>query len=411
MRPGASLGILCRNGKTGSGDTVREPIQTADAGAGFVRAGQGQASADQVTLVPGIEVALLSLDLPGRLRGQAREQVARRQLADRMGLSEEDTAMRPFARPGEADRWTGVFLMARERLDAWRGLAGRAVLPDYLALPTAEDVWTVAHDPETASVQVRLGPGDGFSAAPAVTLALLERALAETPPPAAILRLGAPSEALDAWLRDTAIPVTQSGEEIAALGLPAPQTLAHGELLCDLRNDPLAARARLARQVLPWRWPLLLAGLAVLLWSAAQLIAIDRLDTRREAVATATRDLVREHFVPTGPILDIRVQVSRALAERRSAATGDETGDDPIALAGRVAEVIARSEAQPEEISYTRAGGLTLVLRLPDFAAAERIATLLDEAGIAATVTESRARENAAGVRSTFQIGDAGARP
>ena len=56
-----------------------------------------------VVLVPGAEVPLLALDLPERLRGPAREDVARRQLRDRIGLDAARIEMRPFSPPGGGD--------------------------------------------------------------------------------------------------------------------------------------------------------------------------------------------------------------------------------------------------------------------------------------------------------------------
>ncbi len=93
-----------------------------------------------VALVPGALVPLLTLDLPDRLRGQVREQVARRQVRDQLG-TQSTVEMRPFQLPGTAADWTRALVADADHLAGWRGAAGagcRAVLPDYLALPAAE---------------------------------------------------------------------------------------------------------------------------------------------------------------------------------------------------------------------------------------------------------------------------------
>ena len=117
-----------------------------------VHAGQeGTAGGPHVLLVPGAEVPSLTLDLPGKLRGQAREDVARRQLRDRFGIEDtgkdRGTEMRPLRAGGGADRFTRVLVADGARLDHWRSAAMdgcRDVLPDYLALPAARGLWPLA---------------------------------------------------------------------------------------------------------------------------------------------------------------------------------------------------------------------------------------------------------------------------
>ena len=65
---------------------MRHSAQQPDMVHMFVRAGEAEATNRQVTLVSGSDVPLVQLDLPPRLRGQAREQVALRQLSDKLGL-------------------------------------------------------------------------------------------------------------------------------------------------------------------------------------------------------------------------------------------------------------------------------------------------------------------------------------
>lgn len=391
---------------------MKTVVPKSEAQPSFVRLADSAPEARQIVLVPGHECPLITLDLPDGVRGQAREQVARRQLSDRLGLNVSDVEMRPFAptasrkRGKTAEIWNRVLIADRERVTGWKTVTCRAVLPDYLSLPTADALWSVARDTVegTEILMVRLGPEDGFSAAQEIALALLERALIQGPAPKAILYQGQALPALEALAATRHIPLTDSPAALAEHDIPLPGVLSHGELSCDLRRDPMAARARLEAQVLPWRWPLLAGTLAAALWSAAQMVAIDRIETQTARIQAETQALVETHFVTTGPVLDIRVQVSRILAGLRAAASPRETTGDPLELIGRTADVLAREQADPEIILYRIEDGLDLVLRLPDFAAAERVTARLSAAGLQATLEESSVSDSQSGVRTEIHI-------
>ncbi|WP_323783826.1 type II secretion system protein GspL [Thalassovita sp.] len=378
-----------------------------DTNADFIRLGSGTPGARQVALVPGVELPLFTLDLPKGLRGQAREQVALRQLADRVGLREGTVEMRPFMAGAKPDNWTRVLISDPDRMAQWRAVQCRAVLPDYLSLPSADGVWTVQGEmvDGTELIMVRLGPPDGFSAVPDIALRLLRQAL-NGPKPRAILQLGDPLPGLADLAAEHAVPLVDKVEDIGGIGLPLPQVLAHDELSCDLRNDPMAARARLARQVLPWRWPLLIGAVAAALWAAAQIVAIERIEARIAGITAQTETLIRQNFVKSGPILDVRTQVSRALAEARRAAQSEGGETDPLDLTRRAAEVVAAARAEPETIRFTPGEGLSLILRLADFAAAEQITAALIAEGMDATLVESRVSDGNSGVRTEIRIAD-----
>lgn len=384
---------------------MTKTARISDSPTQFVRLGAAAPEAGQVALVPGHEIPLIALDLPKGLRGQAREQVARRQLSDRMGL-QDDVEMRPFAPGKTRDGWNRVLIASRARVASWKDLTCRAVLPDYLSLPTADGLWTIATDQigEAELIMVRLGPEDGFSAAPEIATAMLERTLATGPRPRAILNEGPALPALKAMAHAHDVPVVDTAEGLSQHGIDLPRVLGHGEITCDLRNDPLAARARLARRVLPWRWPLLAGALAAGLWGATQMLAIDRIEAQTAAVTAQTRALVQSHFVTSGPVLDMRVQVSRALSELRAATQTTDTGTDPLELAAAVADVLAREQAPPEMFSYRAGDGLLVVLRLPDFAAGERITASLKAERLRASLEESRVNDTRAGVRTEIRI-------
>ena len=395
-----------------------------------------EAVVEAVVTVPGSQVPLLPLDLPKGLREQAREQVARRQLADRTGLPQDSLSLRPFLPRGgrqNPDSWTRVMVADQVYLQTLAGISCRAVLPDYLTLPTSAGLWSLRLEPETQNpeadtpeagdpnvptqMMVRLGPEDGFGAQSPIALALLRQAL-QTPdpqisPPRAILlqqpdQPGPAGKALQAEIETLAaehdIPLITQPEAAPALGLARPAVFAHGELDCDLRHNPMAARARLAAAVLPWRWPLLALALAASLWAAAQLIQLDQLQTERRTAEASAQALVKTHFIPAAPVLDARLQVSRALEDLRRAKGAAGSLHNPLELTARVAQVLAAADLRPDLLSYHSDSGLLLVLRLADFAAADRLATALQAADLSANLVESQVSEDSQGVRAEFVI-------
>lgn len=371
----------------------------------FMRLGQGTPTARQIVLVSGVEVPLFRLDLPTGLRGQAREKVARRQLTDRFGLSDKDIEMRPYLGAGTSDRWTQVLITSPQQNQSWQDLPCRAVLPDYLSLPTAPDLWVLSLDalPQGPTLLARLGPEDGFSATPDLIMPLLETALKQAKPKA-ILCLTPPLPQLQTWAAQQGIDLLTEASALSERSIASPQIFAHGELAGDLRKNPMAARALLSRQILPWRWPLLFGLMAAGLWGANEFIASQRNVTLTAAIQQDSAQLVQQHFVPTGPILDVRVQVSRALNELRLAASETASGPDPVELMWQVSDVVARSTAVPEKLSYRQGDGINLVIKLADFAAADQLALALQQAQLTAELRDSRASEGESGVRVEFQI-------
>lgn len=363
-------------------------------------------AAHQIMLVPGRDVPALTLDLPKGLRGQNREQVARRQLRDQVGIGGQTAEIRPFQTKTSGENWSRVLVADRALVDAWRARAGapcRAVLPDYLALPTAPALWSIAATPQ--GVAVRLGPDDGFGAPIDTGLALLDRALRDADPaPKALLRIGPAQRQFEALFEARGLAVITDDTQASALGLATPQVLGHGETQMDLRLDPQMARAVFARRVLPWRWPLILGGIAAGLWAASQLVMIDRIKTETSEISANTTTLVQTHFVKTGPVLDARIQVSQALARLQAEGGGPVTRTDPMQLFNQAAKVIASQKAETRAAIYTGDETLALVLHVTDFAAAEQLAATLSKADLDVTVIDTRVSEQASTVRTELRI-------
>lgn len=368
----------------------------------FVRLGaNGRPETDpagRILLLPGVDLPLVPVDLPRGLRGQARDQVAWRYLRDQMGLDHSQVEMRPLtlsAAGRKPDTWDRVLMVDASRMRQWRqtGAAARAILPDYLALPAAPDLWVVC-TPETSSdmgVQARFDLTDGFSCDADMAPLMLTRALEDLPPPRALLHLGTSAPWLDTLMEKHEIALVRDPGALAPLGVTPPQVLGHGELACDLRTDPRAARDRLRRRVLPWRWPALAAMLAAALWTVDQSLQIRHLEQGTAQIHSEITQITRDYFVPNGPILDVRAQVSRSLAAAQADARANARQVSPLVLFGQVADVIRATGAQPELASYTATEGLEMELRLDDFAAVDRLVAALAAAGITTDLRDARA--------------------
>ncbi|SFL05127.1 type II secretion system protein GspL [Shimia haliotis] len=355
---------------------------------------------DGVALVPGELIPVLPVDLPSSLRGSTREQVARRQLADSAGLDTNTAEIRPFFLGGADSSWSHALVADRDQIAQWIASAppNCTVLPDYLALPTTEGVWTLQADPDADRVLVRLGPQDGFAADAQLTQLMLERDLSEGLPPKSVLWIGPKIESIKALFEGSDISTTETAAEVGA------KVFGHGERALDLRRDPFATRARLRRSVLPWRWPALVAMIATGLWAASLMISVEALETERRAVQLQTMNTVRTQFVPAGPVLDIRAQVTRALSDARKAALTSDEGLPPLALFGESVDLITGPGITPERAEYRDEDGLRLLLEVSDFATGEALVTALQGAGLTVDVLRSEAVSDRAGVTLELRL-------
>lgn len=373
--------------------------------------GRSRVGARKVVLVPGDLVPILTLDLPAKLRGAVRETVARRQLGDLLGTTSSDTQMHPFFITGAEAEWRRALVVDTDLVAHWRRQVdprARAVLPDYLALPTSPLLWTLSGTAST--VLARLGPEDGFSAAPDLALKQLEQSLKDTgvPTPKAVLRLGAPLPEIETLLAQADIPVVTDPAALAALDITPPKILGYGELACDLRKDPQAARARLDQALRPLRAPLLFGALAAGLWAGSAVVTTRAMQDQTREVQTRTTAVVRADLVPQGPILDVRRQVSQALLARQPAPVETAeipTAMDPLTLLSRTAQVLAAQAAVPVVVDMSdQNAGLRLELTQASFDAVEALQAAMATAGLQIILQEARLLEEQALVRAVFLV-------
>ncbi|MCW1931664.1 type II secretion system protein L [Pararhodobacter zhoushanensis] len=339
-----------------------------------------------IALVPGADAPLITLSLPAALKGAAREDVARRQAQDRLGAGLE---VRP-ARLAGADDWTRVAVAERAAVLRWRAALGsaaprcRGLVPDYLALPTAPGLWSVQADRD--GVTARLGVGDGFSAEHPLALRMLTLALSEaratSAAPGAVLLTGEAGAAY-ATLFDGVTLARAAGDLPAAM---KPVVLENSEESVDFARDPRADAVGVEARLRRLMWPAVLVLLGALGWAGAQALAIRNDRALAVAVQAETLAAVRRDVLPSGPILDLQVQVTREIERRRAATAPVAAPTGPLDLLRAAAPVLAGGEVQSVSLGID---GLSAALRVPDFRALDALAGALAEVGVTARTTRS----------------------
>jgi len=356
----------------------------------FWRLGEGASpSGAHVALVPGALVPMLPLALPDKLRGIARQRVAERQLVEQLSTPAGGFEMQPYT-PKGAKQFNRVLVADAAQAGGWRkGLRPgcQALLPDYLALPAAADVWVI----EVAGdvVRARLGAEDGFSAEVDLALALL----ADVAPPKAVLRLGGEDEVLDGWLDGLGVPVLDDASALKKQGF-SPLKWAESIAGVDLKDPPSAVYDRLRAKIMRWRVAVVCGALALVVWLGMVV------QQTQEFQADAARDqavmtgLVREHFVPTGPILDVRAQVASVLA--RVATPVDVAGDalPPLTQFQLAAPVLTADSLRLMAAAYRGDTGLVTTVEAADFASLDRLIADLQAAEFMVEQLESRAQQS-----------------
>ena len=380
----------------------------------LARPGMSAPRSPHVVSVPGSELSVFPLDMPAGLRGAARERVALRQISAELGQDIARLRIWPLASPGEAGAWSHVLIADRDLCDEWRRACGPAcvaLLPDFLVLPWAEGLWSFAESNDGQWV-VRTGAVAGLSAEPEIARAMLDAALRSGTEPKAIYVPGGALDELKSLTGDRDIKVFDRADDVQKATGTMPRAFAHGELRFDLRIDPQAARDRLRRSVLPWRWPIFAGALTFGLWCALIVVQTAQITAQDRQWRAETTRLVREFFVPSGPLIDIRLQVARALDQLRAASAGQGERRDPLDVMNWVFPVLDHEDVAMELLQLSNEGaqdGVLAILGLPDFAALDRTGTRADLAGLDMRVISSGIAEDGEGIvaQVLFQPSDA----
>lgn len=376
----------------------------------FWQLGHGAPPSGNFTaLVPGAQVPLMSVTLPGGLPAQARLDVARRQICDRLGRNASDLDIRPFAPPPRTG-FAKISVTTPQEITQWRaalgGVSGRCVglLPDYFALPAHPDIWVIEQSSET--IRARLGTADGFTAEPALAQEMLRLALqVEGARPQKVLLCGAPDPARDALF--DGIPIAR---DLAGLGDGfIPRYLAHDERSLDLLHAAQSAPAGMARQLRRALVPLGLCLLGAGAWSTALHLETQRNETLATDLRRETRVAAQRDLLGSVPIIDLRAQVTRAMTQAQDEAQALSTQgqtDAPLDLIARAADVLT-GRGSVEMLSFApRSQGVSFDLQLPSFAALDDAQTALVAAGLVVEVTRSAAQDG--GVSAQINVSGGG---
>lgn len=360
-----------------------------------------------VALVSGADAPLIAVGLPASLKGIAREDVARRQALDRLGGTAATLDIRP-ASGGGGDAWSRVVVAERAQVLRWRTALGpaanrcRALIPDYAALATAPGLWSFEHADGT--VRARLGPEDGFTAEPKLAERLIVQALhhasANNALPRAILWIGPRIAALDARL-DGFNLVTRA-EDLP--DLVRPQVMAHGEASLDFARDPRADAEAIETRLRRMIWPAALLVLGALGWAGATAVSISQDQDAALALEGQITTAARRDLLGNAPILDLRVQVMRAIEARRGGAQVGEGGVTGLALLRDVSQSMVATDAQVLSVALGQAfDGVVLDIVVADFRALDTVLAAITSGGLSASVTRSGINPGG-GVAATLSV-------
>ncbi|KMW59439.1 General secretion pathway protein L [Candidatus Rhodobacter oscarellae] len=363
------------------------------------RLGAGQAPGGAyVGLLPGTLSPILPVELPAKLSGGAREQVAGRQVSDMVSLPAGSFEIHPL-QPKGAKTWNRVLFMARDDIAAWRQKATKgcqAILPDFFALPSAPGLWAIEVEGDT--LRARLAADDGFTAEADLAIAQLQA----TDAPKGVLRLGDPNTAVDAYLAGLGVPIHTDPAALKKAGL-APLRWADVTAGLNLLTPPSAAPQRIQAGLRRWRLGALAAASAAALWLGMLYLQTQTAQQEAAQNRDLTLAMVRQHFVPDGPILDVRAQVGAVLASAVEPEVIEVQGLPALTQFQIAAEVLTRDTAQVALVTYRPETGLETTIETPDFAALDALVLDLQGADFLVEQLDSRA-EQSGGVSARLRL-------
>jgi general secretion pathway protein L len=358
-----------------------------------------------IGLIDGALTPLLSFALPNGLKGHARRDVALRQLRDQIGVSAQGVEIQPVQTTAK-DVWTHAVvkdkIVAAMIADAQLhdSASCAAVLPDFMALPAADEIWTI--DVDESSSRVRIGVVDGFSGENDFTLLLLEKALLNQKP-AGVLRTGIANAEIDTFLAEIGVPVVSDGAVLREHDLPMPRVFAHNELALDLRVNAQAELADTAQNIRALIWPVFMAATALGVWLISMSINTQAARDQALNLRKDTLQTVRENFVPSGPILDVQRQVTQAIttANEEASGVGENT---PFKILRQAGVALNEFPNVLKSVSFSQAEGLIMRLSLADFKTLDQVVDAMKAVDLNVRVGSSDASgENQ--VRATVYVG------
>ena len=361
-----------------------------------------------VMLVPGEHAIVLEFEMPARVRRGAADRIAFHAVQDLVG---DDMADIHFVRlprdRGAAASKGRAIVVNRACMEAWRSRAREGdvrlagILPDYLALPWTPGCWTMGVEP--GRLRLRLDRLDGFAAEPALGMAILESRLDDAPSPPDRIRLLSGNGAAADTLADVLARLGEAKIPVEREALPATgASFEHGEIDANLVTGAFSEHPELAQEINRWRVPAGVAAAALLAWVLDSGLALRQQRTEIEAVDRRIEEIVRADLVPTGPIVDVRIQSARSLEALRTRTGPSRDAGEFLALLASGGEALAAGTRQISRVSY-REGVLIAEVTLADFRALESLSAELAGRKLVVDM-QSSSSSGEEGVQATLAI-------
>ncbi|MGY3670868.1 type II secretion system protein GspL (plasmid) [Marinovum sp. KMM 9989] len=347
-----------------------------------------------VLSVPGEQVSALLCEIPPNLRGKAARNVALQAVQDMLASPAEATALSVL--PGTGSQRT-VLVAAAQSIAAWHGLKTRhklrsaRVLPDYLCLPWQAGTLTLCAASADRLV-VRTGETTGFSGPRDTVLKMLE--LTRTRQPIAVKSI---SLVADQGRGDTGLMA-----ELSAWGVP----IGAATYAANPPDASLLAGVGHAAGLGPGARSgvaLVMAGLAAVgIWAINTELELREYQQTIAAQRAANARIVRDEIGLSGPIVDLEIQVDRALDALRQSARDEVPQMRFPDLLRRAGPVIAAPDITVTELRYG-AFFLDIALEVADFASLEAARSALHDAGVASDIQRS-VGSGAGGVTAVLRV-------
>jgi len=292
---------------------TRSPVQTGAPGAGVI-----SATPRTIVLVPGIDVFLGDARVPGRNRQQVLRAIP---YAIEEQLATDVEQLHFALGPVQADNHYPVAVVDREKMERWaellreHGINANQWLPEILAVPAAEEGWSLLADQE--SVLVRTGAYAGFAsdgdALPAL-LSLLEA------------REQAPEKAM--LFGSTVVDLGDVEVEFADQDRSSLEVLARGAVqgpVLDLLQGAFSRSAEWGRLLRPWRATaaLFVAGVLFAMLSAG--VDYYRLSVQQEQLTAEINAVFRSALPKARETRDPRGRMEQELKQLQRQTGGGNT--------------------------------------------------------------------------------------
>lgn len=355
-----------------------------------------------VVLVPAADVTLTGASMPAAQRQRLRQAVP-------FALEEQlaaDVDRLHFAL-GKRDKsgWLPVAVADRVCMDRWfaalneAGIHSSAMLPDVLALPLAENGWTLLL--KEGEALLRTGRTTGFAFDPALADTFVGIALEQAEVKPELLRIfdcaHGDVETIEQAARANEIAVSTESCAAGAVAVFA-RGVAEGIEL-DLLQGDYSRREQIGRLWRPWRPAAAMAGILLLVQGGMAVAEYARLSGEAERLTRQVEATYRDAFPDARNVVDPKVQMERRLQALRGGGGAGGFGG-LLATAG---PVLANVEGAGVSALRYKDQGLQIELQLANLQELDRLKQLLSQAGLRVQIDTASSENGHVESRLTVQ--------